>query len=127
MNDHIKTAAEISSILKSRFELAADVQVIHPKEESRTLYSLEHIPLNRRMTMAGLERRCRRSAKALDAELYGMVNIDFVSTGEGVTFDMMAEYGLGKVAVEDTGFAVRMNVYRKQATGGEATNPTWGW
>ena len=30
MNDHIKTAAEISSILKSRFELAADVKVTHP-------------------------------------------------------------------------------------------------
>ena len=37
--------------------------------------------------------------------------------------DVLEEYGLGKVAVEDTGFAVRMNVYRKQAAGGEAAKP----
>ena len=82
---------EISAVLKSQFGLTADVQVIHVSGEQRLLYQLEHIPLHRRMTMAGLERLCRRIAKALDAELYGTVNIDFVSTGEGVTFDMMAE------------------------------------
>jgi hypothetical protein len=33
------------------------------------------------MTMLGLERLCRRIAKALDAELYGTVNVDFGSLG----------------------------------------------
>jgi len=87
----IKSAAEISTILQSRFGLAADVQVIPVKGESRTLYSLEHIPLNRRMTMAGLERLCRRIAKALDAELYGTVNVDFVSLGDSPSFDFLLE------------------------------------
>lgn len=75
----------------------AFVQVIHPKGESRTLYSLEHIPLNRRMTMAGLERLCRRIAKALDAELYGTVYIDFASLGDFQTFDLLLEaHGLSR-------------------------------
>jgi predicted HTH transcriptional regulator len=34
--------------------------------------------------------------------------------------EVLGEYGLRKVAIEDVGFAVRMNVYRKQATGDEA-------
>ena len=55
------------------------------------LYQLEHIPFNRRMTMAGLERLCRRIAKALDAELYGTVNIDFASLGDFQTFDLLLE------------------------------------
>ena len=73
--------SEISAILRSRFDLTADVQVIPVKGERRTLYQLEHIPLSRRMTLAGLERLCRRIAKALDAELYGTVNVDFGSLG----------------------------------------------
>ena len=77
MNNH-----EISAVLQERFGLSAHVQVIRPKGENRTLYELEHIPFNRRMTMAGLERLCRRIAKALDAELCGTVNIDFVSLGD---------------------------------------------
>ena len=86
MNKH-----EISAILQNRFGLSADVQVICPKGENRTLYQLEHISFNRRMTMAGLERLCRRIAKALDAELYGTVNIDFASLGDFQTFDLLLE------------------------------------
>ena len=82
---------EISAVLKSQFELKADVQVIHVSGENRMLYQLEHIPFNRRMTMAGLERLCRRIAKALDAELYGTVNIDFASLGDFQTFDLLLE------------------------------------
>ena len=33
----------------------------------------------------------QQRAKALDAELYGMVNIDFVSLGEPPTFDLLLE------------------------------------
>ena len=82
---------EISAVLKSQFELKADVQVIHVSGENRMLYQLEHIPFNRRMTMAGLEHLCRRIAKALDAELYGTVNIDFASLGDFQTFDLLLE------------------------------------
>ena len=85
------TKREISAVLKSQFELKADVQVIHVSGENRMLYQLEHIPFNRRMTMAGLERLCRRIAKALDAELYGTVNIDFASLGDFQTFDLLLE------------------------------------
>ena len=86
--NRIKTPSEISNILRSRFDLTANVQVIRPKGENRTLYLLENIPLNRRMTAAGLERLCRRIAKALDAELYGTVNLEF---GDAGTFEMVAE------------------------------------
>ena len=82
---------EISAILQSQFGLSADVQVIHVSGEQRLLYQLEHITFKRRMTMAGLERLCRRIAKALDAELYGAVNIDFASLGEPPTFDLLLE------------------------------------
>lgn len=34
---------EISAVLKSQFNLTADVQVIPVKGERRTLYQLEHI------------------------------------------------------------------------------------
>ena len=96
MNTCIKTAAEISTILQSSLGLAAEVQVIHPNSENRTLYQLEHISFNRRMTMAGLERLCRRIAKALDANLYGSVNLEFGYAG--TTVAMMAEVE-GKVEV----------------------------
>ena len=85
------TKREISAVLKSQFELKADVQVIHVSGENRMLYQLEHIPFNRRMTMAGLERLCRRIAKALDAELCGTVNIDFASPGDFQSFDLLLE------------------------------------
>lgn len=91
MKGNIKTSSEISDILQSRFGLIASIQVIHPKGENRTLYELEHIPLNQRMTMAGLERLCRRIAKVLDAELCGTINIDFVSLGDVPTFDLLLE------------------------------------
>ena len=54
MNPRLKTISEIESILQSRFGLTADIQVIHPKGENRTLYLLENVPLNRRMTVAGV-------------------------------------------------------------------------
>ena len=82
---------EISAVLKSQFDLTADLQVIPVKGENRTLYQLEHVPLSRRMTLAGLERLCRRIAKALDAELYGTVNVDFVSLGDSPSFDLLLE------------------------------------
>ncbi len=82
---------EISAVLKSQFGLTADVQVIHVSGEQRLLYQLEHIPFSRRMTLAGLERLCRRIAKALDAELYGTVNIDYISLGNIQTFDLLLE------------------------------------
>ena len=37
--------------------------------------------------------------------------------------EVLGEYGIGKVSVDDAGFAVRMNVYRNQARGGETVNP----
>ena len=37
--------------------------------------------------------------------------------------EVLGEYGVKKVVVDDTGFAVRMNVYRNQARGGETVNP----
>ena len=82
---------EISAVLKSQFGLTADVQVIHVSGEQRLLYQLEHIPFSRRMTLAGLERLCRRIAKALDAELYGTVNVDFGSLGDSPSFDLLVE------------------------------------
>ena len=91
MKGNIKTSSEICDLLQSRLGLTASVQVIHPKGENRTLYELEHIPLHRRMTIAGLERLCRRIAKALDAELCGTVNIDFASLSDCHTFDMLLE------------------------------------
>lgn len=86
-----KTTADILDRLQARFDLTADVQVIPVKGENRTLYQLEHIPFDRRMTMAGLERLCRRIAKTLGAELYGTVNIDFISLGNIQTFDLLLE------------------------------------
>ena len=91
MKSLLKTVSEISAILRSRFDLTADVQVIPVKGENRTLYQLERIPFGRRMTMAGLERLCRRIGGALGAELYGMVNLDFADSGDAGTFAMMAE------------------------------------
>ncbi|MBQ6923124.1 MAG: hypothetical protein IJQ73_00645 [Kiritimatiellae bacterium] len=91
MNSDIKTFSEISNILRSCFGLTASIQVIHPKGENRTLYELAHIQLNKRMTITGLERLCRRIAKALNADLYGSVNLDFVSLGEPPTFDLLLE------------------------------------
>ena len=91
MKSLLKTPSEISDLLRSRFDLTADVQVIPVKGENRTLYQLEHIPFGRRMTIAGLERLCRRIAKALDAELYGTVNVEFGTDDDTGTFAMMAE------------------------------------
>lgn len=86
-----RTESEITDILQSRFGLTADVQVIPVAGEGRTLYLLEHIPVGNRTTVAGLERLSRRICKALGAELHGTVNIDFVSAGGPVSFDMMTE------------------------------------
>ena len=91
MNSDIKTSSEISGILQSRFGLTASIQVIHPQGENRTLYELAHIQLDKRMTITGLERLCRRIAKALNADLYGSINIDFVSLGDFQTFDLLLE------------------------------------
>ena len=55
MKSLLKTPSEISTILRSPFDLTTDVQVIPVKGENRSLYLLEHIPFNRRITMAGLE------------------------------------------------------------------------
>ena len=43
MKSLFKTASEISAILRSRFDLTANVQIIPVKGENRTLYQLEHI------------------------------------------------------------------------------------
>ncbi len=91
MKGNIKTSSEIYDILQARFRLTASVQVIHPNGENRTLYELEHITLHKRMTIAGLERLCRRIAKALDAELCGTVNIDIASLGDFQTFNLLLE------------------------------------
>ena len=37
--------------------------------------------------------------------------------------EVLGEYGIRNVSVDDTGFAVRMNVYRSQAAGDETVNP----
>ena len=91
MSINFKNATEILDILQSRFGLTAAIQIIHPQCEKRTLYQLEHIPLNRKMTIVGLERLCHRIAKSLNAELYGTINIDFVSLGDFQTFDLLLE------------------------------------
>lgn len=91
MNPILKTPSEISAILRSRFDLTADVQIIPVKGENRTLYHLEHIPFSRRMTMASLERLCHHVAKALGAELYGSVNLEFNAACDAGTFAIMAE------------------------------------
>ena len=91
MRRNPKTQQQIEEILRDQLGLEARVQVIHPKGESRTLYQLEAIPFNPRMSIGGLERLCRRIAKALDADLCGSVNIDFVSLGEPHSFDMLLE------------------------------------
>ena len=36
--------------------------------------------------------------------------------------EVLGEYGIKKVAVDDAGFAVRMNVYRNTTTGGEVAD-----
>ena len=36
--------------------------------------------------------------------------------------EVLGEYGIKKVAVNDAGFAVRMNVYRNTTTGGEVAD-----
>ena len=91
MKKRIFTKSEIDTILASRFGIKADVQVIPVKGENRTLYQLEHVFLSRRMTVAGLERLCRRIARSLGAELEGSVNIDFVSCNSEPSFTMLAE------------------------------------
>lgn len=91
MCGNIKTKKQIEEILLTNFGLKASVQVFSPKGEERTLYQLEYIPFHRRMSIGGLERLCRRIAKALDADLLGSVNIDFVSLGEPHTFDLLLE------------------------------------
>ena len=91
MTKRILTKSEIDSILASRFDIKADVQVVPVKGENRTLYQLEHVSLGRRMTMTGLERLCHRIARSLGAELEGSVNIDFVSCNSEPSFTMLAE------------------------------------
>ncbi len=86
-----QNSCKSTDLLLPRFGLTAAVQVIHPKGENRTLYELVHIQLSRRMTIAGLERLCHRIAKALDADFYGTINIDFVSHGDFQTFDLLLE------------------------------------
>ena len=44
------------------------------------------------MSIVGLERLARRIAKELGGELEGTVNLDFVSIGHHVTFEMMVEF-----------------------------------
>ena len=87
----IQATEEIDAILKTRFGIEADVQVVHPNGENRILYEIEHIPFSQRMTLAGLERLCRRIAKALSAEICGCVNVDFDSLCTGHTFDLLLE------------------------------------
>jgi hypothetical protein len=87
----IETKREIEELLQSRFGIKADVQVVPGKGEGRTLYVLEHVPVARRTTVAGLERLCRRICKALDADLYGSVNLEFVSIYDAGTFEMVVE------------------------------------
>lgn len=78
-------------MLEEKFGIRAHVQVVPVKGEGRTLYLIENAPVGRRTTLAGLERLCHRIAKALNAELYGTVNLDFVSTGSAPNFEMIAE------------------------------------
>ena len=88
---NIKTKREIEELLQARFGTKADIQIVSVKGEGRTLYILEHVPVGRRTTVAGLERLCRRICKALDADLYGTVNLDFASIGDAGTFEIAAE------------------------------------
>lgn len=90
---HSKTAREILGILASDFDLGQPAVQVLPSQENRTLYLVEHATVPRKLTMAGLERLCRKIAAALGAELYGSVNVDFTSLGTSGTFDMMVEAG----------------------------------
>ena len=93
MAGKIKSEAEIRGILGQEFGMdGCGVQVV-PKtgRSGGDLYLIEHIAVGRRITLAGVERMVRRISRALDAEPYGTVNVDFFSLGGGTTFDMLAE------------------------------------
>ena len=91
MKQSVKSSSEIEEILKSQFGIEPYVQVIPMKGEKRTLYQLERIPFTSRMTLGGMERFCQKIAKALNAELYGTVNMDFTSLCGSNTFDLLLE------------------------------------
>ena len=84
---------EIKCILIDRFSIDTPIQVLKDKDTGQTLYLLEHVKIKDQMSVAELHGLCVRIAKALDGELYGTINIDFASLGDGVEFEMMVEVG----------------------------------
>ena len=83
---------DVKIVLQDRFGLTAVIQVVPVPNEKRTIVLLENVPVGPRMSIAGLERLARRIAKELGGELEGTVNLDFVSLGHHVTFEMMVEF-----------------------------------
>ena len=84
---------DIKCILIDRFSIDTPVQVLKDKDTGQTLYLLEHVKINDQMSVAELHDLSVRIAKALGGELYGTVNIDFASLGDGVEFEMVVEVG----------------------------------
>lgn len=82
---------EVSTILQTAFGIKPMIQVYQDKETGRILYSIENIQANRKMSIGGLKRYCNKICHALDADLCGTVNIEFVSIGDVWTFDILAE------------------------------------
>ncbi len=91
MNQQHLSPEEISTILQTRFGIKPTVQVYHDKGTGRILYGIEHIPADRKISIGGLKRYCTKICHALDADLDGTVNIEFISLGDVLTFDIIAE------------------------------------
>lgn len=91
MNKKCLSEKEISTILQTAFGIKPIIQVYKDKGTGRILYSIEHIPANRKMSIGGLKHYCHKICHALDADLDGTVNIEFVSIGDVWTFDILAE------------------------------------
>lgn len=91
MKRHCLSQGDISAILKSKFDITPSVQVLRDKDTGIVRYEIEHVPASRKMSVGGLKRYCKRICDALDADIGGTVNIEFISLGDDWTFDILAE------------------------------------
>ncbi len=96
MNQQYLSKEEIAAILQIRFGIEPTIQVYHDSETGRILYGIEHIPADRKMSIGGLKRYCNKICHALNANLDGMVNIEFISLNDEWTFDIIAEARQGQ-------------------------------
>ena len=91
MGNNNRFVERIVALLRDRFGIDSHVQCMPVKNESRSLYLIEAVKVSPRTTVAGVHRRCKRIAKALGGELYGTVNLDYISQDGKITFEMMVE------------------------------------